>query len=422
MAGPRASRILARMMTRACRLLILLSATGTAVTAQDWPQWRGPARDGRVRGLTLPAEWPAALRPAWKATVGGGHASPVVAGGAVFAFGRVGEDEVLSSFDLATGKLRWKQSYVAPYTMNPAAFAHGKGPKATPVVADGRVYTFGIGGVLSAFDAASGRVLWRKDRWADRPAGSPLYGVAMSPAVEKGLLIVHVGTHGDGALLALDAVTGAERWSLKGDGPAYASPVVASIGGVAQVVTLTQSRLVGVDLGSGALLWSQPFTTPWDQNAVTPVVQGDLVILSGLDHGVSALRITRAGNAWKTEMAWEASQVALYMSSPVLDGDRLFGFSHRNKGQFFALDARTGKVLWTSPGRQGDNAALVDVGPVLLALTTGSELLVLRKDAADFAPVRTYGVADNPTWAHPAPTTDGILVRDAETLALLRWR
>jgi len=395
----------------------VLAVMAGALSGQDWPQWRGPARDGRAKGLTVPAEWPTALRLAWKASVGSGHASPVASGGAAFAFGRVGEDEVLSSFDLATGRLRWKQAYPAPYTVNSAAQGHGKGPKSTPTVAGGRVYTFGIGGVLSCFDSASGRLLWRADH-----RGSPSFGVALSPTVEQGLLIVHMGGEGEGVVKALDAATGAERWSLKGDGPAYASPVVATLAGTAQLVTFTKSRLVGVDLAKGTLLWSQPFTTDYDQNAVTPVVYGDVVIFSGIDRGVRAVRITRSGGTLKADNAWEATDVSLYLSSPILDGDRLFGFSHRQKGQLFALDARTGKVLWTSPGRQAESAALVDVGSALLALTTGSELLVLRKDAAGFAPLRTYDVADTPTWAHPAPTAEGLLVRDAETLALWRWR
>jgi outer membrane protein assembly factor BamB len=409
---------------RALPAAAALALAAGGLLAQDWPQWRGPARDGRARGLAVPTEWPASLRQAWKASVGAGHASPVVVGGSVFAFGRVGEDEVLSSFELATGKPRWKQSYPAPYSLNSAAAGHGKGPKATPTVAGGRVYTFGIGGVLSAFDAASGRLAWRQDYRETYTVNSPLYGVASSPAVEQGVVIVHVGAHDNGALKALDAATGAERWSLKGDGPAYVSPLVATLAGTPQVVTISQSRILGVDFGSGAVLWSQPFTTSYDQNSVTPAVAaaGDTVIVSGLDQGVRALRISKAGSAFKADSAWQAADVSLYMSSPVLDGDRLFGFSHRQKGPLFALDARSGKVLWTSPGRQGENAALVDVGSALLVLTTNSELLVLRKDAAAFTPLRTYQVADSPTWAHPAPTAEGLLVRDAESLALWRWK
>ena len=398
--------------------LALLLATSSAL-AQDWPQWRGPARDGRVPG-TLALSWPKALKPGWKVPVGIGYASPVVAGQRVFTFARNGENEVAASLDLATGKPIWTQSYPAPYNMNPAARSHGKGPKSTPVVQDGRLFTLGISGILSAFDAQTGRPIWRKDFTEQFRSGAPVFGAAMSPAVADGLLLAHVGGDGDGALTAFDAATGTVRWAWKGDGPAYASPVVADIGGVRQVVTQTQKQLVGLSLAKGDLLWSLPFTTPYEQNSVTPVVSGDIVIYSGLDQGLSALRVVRKGNGWATEPAWKTSDVSLYMSSPVLDGGRLYGFSHRNKGQYFAVDAATGKALWLGEGRQGDNAAVLVGRDVLLILTTQGELVVAKKDAPAFAPIATYTVADSATWAHPALAGATLLVKDAETLA--QWR
>ena len=207
----------------------------------------------------------------------------------------------MQALDLATGKRAWRASYPAPYTMNSAATGHGKGPKSTPAVAGGRVFTFGISGILSAFDAATGRLAWRKDTGAEFGQGSPLYGVALSPVVDGGSVIVHVGGPGKGALTAFDAATGAVRWAWKGDGPAYASPVVATIGGVRQVVTFSESFLVGVSADRGELLWKIPFTTPWVQNAVTPVVDGDRVVYSGLDHPFRAIRVVRGASGWTTE-------------------------------------------------------------------------------------------------------------------------
>ena len=146
--------------------IVALAVLAASAGAGDWPQWRGSARDGRA-SLAPRASFPEALRPAWKVAVGEGHASPVVVGDRVYVFSREGEDEVVQALDLATGKRAWRASYPAPYTMNPAATGHGKGPKSTPVVAGGRVFTFGIGGVLSSFDAASGRLAWRKDFGAE---------------------------------------------------------------------------------------------------------------------------------------------------------------------------------------------------------------------------------------------------------------
>jgi outer membrane protein assembly factor BamB len=397
--------------------LVLLAASAGAA---DWPQWRGAARDGRA-SLAPRATLPEALAPAWKVAVGEGHASPVVVGDRVYVFGREGEEEVVQALDLATGKRAWRTSYPAPYTMNSAATNHGKGPKSTPAVADGRVFTFGIGGVLSAFDATTGRLAWQKEPGSEHGQGSPLYGVGLSPVVDGGSVIVHVGGPGNGALTSFDAATGAVRWAWRGDGPAYASPVVATIGGVRQVVTFSESFLVGVSADRGELLWKIPFTTPWVQNAVTPVVDGDRVVYSGLDHPVRAIRVVRGASGWTTQPLWDNPDVAAYMSTPVLEGGRLYGLSHRRKGQLFCLDAATGKVVWLSEGRLGDNAALVAGGGMVFALTTEADLLVVPQKGDAFAPSRRYRVASSPTWAHPVVTGEGVLVKDRDSLAFLRF-
>jgi outer membrane protein assembly factor BamB len=198
--------------------------------------------------------------------------------------------------------------------------------------------------------------------------------------------------------------------------------VVAEIAGTRQVITLTESLLVGVAADSGRLLWKVPFTTEYTQNAVTPVVQGNVVIVSGLDHPVRALRVVAAkGGGWTAETVWENPDVALYMSSPVLVAGRLYGFSHKKKGQFFCLDAATGKTLWLSEGRQGDNASLVAAGGAILALVTDGELIVFEAGGAAFKVLRRYTVAETPTWAHLAVVGDGILVKDAGSLAYLRF-
>jgi outer membrane protein assembly factor BamB len=391
---------------------------GAALGTGDWPQWRGPARDGRS-ALPGVARWPKTLTRGWKATVGLGHASPVVEGDRVFVFAREGQDEVASAFDLASGRRLWRQAYPAPYTMNQAAVSHGPGPKATPAIAGGRLYTFGISGIASCFDAATGAVVWQRT-FKEHRAGSPDYGVAVSPVVQDGRLVLGVGGPGDGSLQSLDPATGATRWAWKGDGPGYASPIVAELEGVRQLVVETQGQLAGVDAASGAPLWTVPLKTPWDQNAVTAVVADGLVVYSGLDQGVHAVRPRRQGARWTAEEAWKNDEVSLYMSSPVLDGTRLFAFSHRKKGEFVCLDVASGRLLWRSEGRQGENAALVAVGRDLIALKDDAELLVLKMDAPGFAPVATYTVADGATWAHPVPTARGVLVKDVDSLALLR--
>jgi outer membrane protein assembly factor BamB len=403
-------------MSRGAAWAVLAGCVALAAAAQDWPQWRGPQRDG-LTTLAPRASWPATLKKDWRVEVGEGHSSPVVQDGNVYQFARKGGQEVVTALDLQTGRTLWAQAYEAPYQMNSAATSHGPGPKSTPVLAEGRLYTFGISGILSCFEAATGRLLWRKHFGAFHARTSPLYGAAMSPAADQGLLFVHVGGHDDGALTAFDAATGVVRWSFKGDGPGYASPVVADLDGVRQVITQTQTRLLGVSAAKGEPLWQVPFTTEYDQNAVTPLLlPGGLVVFSGLDRPVVALRPRKAGAGWTMETAWQNADVPLYMSSPVLAGDRIYGFTHRRKGQLFALDARTGQTLWLSEGRQGENGALVAGGGHLFLLTSEAQLVVLKADAPSYAPLRTYTVAESASWAHPVVQDGRILVKDADSL------
>ena len=399
-------------------LVIALALLRVAVpVAQDWNQWRGPSRSGVTAAFPAPAAWPDKPRKVWESTVGTGHSSPVVSGPRAFVLSRIGDEEVVTAFDHQTGKQAWQQRYRAPYQVNPAAEGHGKGPKSTPVVDGGQLFTLGISGTLSAFDAAAGKLLWRKTFEREFDATSPDFGVAMSPLVDGGSVFVHVGGNKTGALMALDGATGTIKWQWKGDGPAYASPVIGSFGNSRQVITQSRSRLVGLAAATGALLWSVPFTTAYDQNIVTPIVSGDLVLYSGIDQPLAALRIREAGGKWIAEQAWHADSVPMYMSSAVLSGGSVFGLTHRNKGQFFALDPRSGKVLWTTRGREAENAALIAAGDLLMATTTEGELVIARSDAVKFDVIKRYTVAETPIWAYPVPAGRGVLIKDAEKVA-----
>lgn len=396
----------------------LLVALAAAASAQQWPQWRGPARDGRST-LTLPAAFRSAPGTVWKAEVGAGHASPVVDGARVYVFTRRGERETLAALDLASGKEIWAEGEEVPYQMNPSARGHGKGPKSTPLLHEGRIYTLGITGILSARDAATGRLVWRAGFEKEFPSTAPTFGTAMSPVVEGRLLIAHVGTDERGALRAFDPATGAVKWSWTEDGPGYASPVAYTAGGSRHLVTQSSGHIIAVDANSGRTLWTMPFETPYVQNIVTPLVYEDLVVLSGLEQSTFALRTVKRGAGWTTQRVWENRAVPMYMSSPVLVGERLFGHTHRNRGQFFALDAGSGKTIWTSPPRQGETAAIVAAGDRVLFLTDQAELIVVDAAAAGFEPLARMEVASTPTWAHPVPLGSRLLVKDEQHLALL---
>ena len=399
-------------------LLFVLSQCQMPVTAQDWPQWRGPNRDGNITSFAEPKAWPDQLKQKWQITVGIGYSSPVLVKQRIYLLTRQGEQEVVSCSDFETGKQIWRDTYSAAYTMNAAATRHGKGPKSTPVFSAGKLCTLGISGILSCYDAENGKLRWRREFASQYSGTSPLYGTATSPIVERGLLITHVGGHDSGALTAFDLETGKTVWSWNGDGPSYASPIIVDLGGTRQIVAQSQKYLIGVAVADGKLLWSIPFTTAWEQNIVTPVVFKQILIFSGLDKGVMAIKLGQSGGKWTADKVWENSESSFYMSTPVLNGNLLLGMSHKNRGRFVALDAGTGKTLWATNGREGDNAAVLTSGDKLLLLTSDAELIVAKASSTGFEPLRRYTVAKSPTWAHPVLAGKHILVKDAETLAL----
>jgi outer membrane protein assembly factor BamB len=403
---------------RFCLALLLAAHVSFA---QDWPQWRGPNRDGVVSSFAAPKVWPEKLKTTWKVPIGIGHSSPIVVGNRVYIFSRQEESEVATCLDLETGKVLWRDAYPTPYMMNPAALSHGKGPKSTPVLSDNKLYTFGISGILSCYGAATGKLIWRKEFSKQFKATSPLYGAASSPLVHNGLVIVHVGGNDSGALMAFDAQTGEVKWSWKEDGPGYASPIVFGRGATAQIVTQSQKSIAGFSAATGAELWRIPFETEYVQNIITPVVYKETLIFSGLDKGTIAIRVARLASKWQPVKVWQNPEVSMYMSSPVVNGDYLFGLSHKRKGQFFCLDARTGKTMWTSNGREGDNAAIVAAGQFLFLLTDAAELLVAKSNPKQLEVIKKYQVAESPTWAHPVVTANGILIKDKTTIALLSF-
>lgn len=388
-------------------------AVFAAAVSADWPQWRGPARDGVAVTFSAPASWPAQLTKRWQATVGLGHASPVVVGNRVIVHTRQGDREVVAAYDLATGKPLWHNGVDAPYTMNQAAIGHGPGPKSTPAVADGRVFTLGISGIFSAHDLATGKLLWRKPA----PPAPPEFGTATSPIVDGSSVVAFLGGSGGGALTSMDVATGAIKWRWAGDGPGYTSPVLVTLGGTRQMITQSQNRLIGIAAADGQLLWEVPLKTPYEQNSVTPLVLNELVISAGLENPTTAYRIVPGSNkGWSVTPVWRNDQVTMYMSSPAANTSTIFGLSNKNRGQFFALDAASGKTLWLGKGRTAENASIVRAGNYLLLATTDGELIVSRASATAFEEVKRYTLAESAMWAHPAFAGRTIVAKDVDQL------
>ena len=390
--------------------LILAATTAAGQTAaQDYPQWRGKSRDGSASAFIAPQTWPDSLTRRWRVDVGEGYATPLVIGDTVYVFARRDGNEVLLAIDAATGSERWHSSYPLPYTPSGPTVAHGSGPKATPLFHEGKLFTLGISGVLSAIDAKTGKRLWQ----TAAPAEVPFYSAASSPVGATGIVIVHPGNYEP--LTAFDTSTGAIKWRA-GAGGVFMSPLIVTLGGVVQVVSVTQQDVIGVSPDNGAVLWKHTWAGG-GMGGTMPIVYGD-TILVGAGNGLMAFRPSQKDGTWVTETLWQTSDVTFYLSNPVVVGDILFGLSQRDRGQYFAIDAKTGKVLWLGPPRQATNTAVVKADGLLFLLNDNAELIVARASQVALEPLKRYTVAESATWAQPTLSGKRIFVKDVSSLTL----
>jgi outer membrane protein assembly factor BamB len=394
------------MVVAAAGALILLVAS--QAMAQDWPQWRGPDRNGKIADFKAPATWPKMLAQKWKVTVGSGDSSPVLVGDKVYVFARQGEDEVTWCLNAADGKEVWHVKEPVPAITGASARQHS-GPRATPAVADGKIITLGVTGILACLNTADHSLVWRKEDFK----GTPKFYTSSSPLAADGLAIAQLGPEGTGVIAAFDLAGGAEKWKCPNEGAAYASPVLMTVGGVKQVVTLTDKNLIGLALADGKLLWQTPFAAGY--NAATPVVDGSTVIVSGVGRGTKAFQIDKKGDAFEAKDLW-SSTLGVQFCTPLLKEGFVYGIT--DKGNLFCLDAKNGETVWTDSAKVGNFGALLDATSAVLALPNTGEMLVIKPGEKQYTELARYKVADSQTYACPIVSGNRIFVKDQESLIL----
>jgi outer membrane protein assembly factor BamB len=307
-----------------------------SVFSQDWNQWRGANRNGVVSGFTPPKKWDSPIQK-WKTTVGTGDATPALVGNKLYVFTRQDNDEVISCLNVEDGKIIWSSKYPAS-SVTGAAASH-PGPRSSPAFANGKVVTLGVGGLLVCYDANSGKELWKKEEF---PKVVPQFFTAMSPLVDENLCIVHVGGKGKGAVIAYELESGNQKWRWDGDGPAYSSPVVATISGTKQVIVLTEKNLIGLKFSDGKLLW-QSTATPVGRscNAPSPVVSDNTIIFTGQGKGMFAVKIEKSGEEFAVKELWSNPDIGCEFNTPILKGEYLYGISSR--GNLFCAEVKLEK-------------------------------------------------------------------------------
>jgi outer membrane protein assembly factor BamB len=325
------------MATTAAMLTITL-VLGAAHGAENWLQWRGPDRNGIVSTpLFNPATIEAGPKTRWTAEVGKGYSAVAVAGPYVYTMGNIDEQDIIYCLREDDGKEVWRHTY-------PCKGASYPGPRATPCYIDGQVpmlFTISREGHIFALNAETGDIIWQRNAVDEFGAGIPRWGIAGSPVVEDGVLLLNVASYG----VALDAKTGKTLWKSPAAIGGYSTPVVAMIGGVKTVVVFGEMDVFGVDFKTGQKRFSHPWETKYHINAADPVVKGNRVFISsGYDRGCALLDVSRK----KPTVIWENKALKNHFSTSILQGDYLYGVDgNTGRGKLACINMTTGKTAWT---------------------------------------------------------------------------
>jgi outer membrane protein assembly factor BamB len=399
-----------RTMIRNALAAIALSASVTIQALEDWPQWRGPHRDGLSAEKNLLKSWPQDGPPlAWR--VGGageGYSSFAVAGGRIFTLGARGDREYVVAFDAVSGKRLWEVAHGSRFKND-----RGDGPRSTPTVDGARLYVFGASGDLTSLDAASGTIAWTVNVIRDFGGQNIQWGFSESPLVSGDRIIVSPGGNGSG-IVAVNKANGKLLWKSEGDTAGYSSAVLHEVGGVRQAIVFTGQRALGLDIDNGRVLWSYNRVSNRVANIATPIARGNHVFLSS-DYGTGAalLELTPSAGAIAAREVYFTRDMRNHHASSVLIGDYLYGFS---SAILTAMKFDTGEVAWRDRS----------VGKGSLVFADDRLYLFSERGVAALAEATPTGYREHgrfsletgslPTWTHPVVSNGKLFLRDQDTV------
>jgi outer membrane protein assembly factor BamB len=391
--------------------LLLGSASSIAWSApEQWPQWRGPARDGVSTETGLLQEWPAAGPPlAWQAGgAGEGYSSLAVADGRLYTLGARQRSEYVMAFDATSGEKLWEVAHGARFNND-----QGDGPRSTPTIDDGRVYVFGSSGDLTVLDAATGEVFWAQNLLERFGGRNIQWGLSESPLVLSDRILVAPGGP-DAAIVALDKSDGSLIWSSQDDEPGYASALLHPVGDVRQAIWFTGSRALGIDVSDGRLLWSYSRVANRTANIATPIARGNRVFLSS-DYGTGAalLALTTNGDEVSASEVYFTRDMRNHHASSVLVGDHLYGFS---SSILTAMRFETGEVAWRD--RSVGKGSLVFADERLYLFSEDGVVGLAEANPQRYIEHGRFELqtGNAPTWSHPVVADGKLFLRDQETI------
>ena len=388
-------------------IILGLSAEIAAQAGGNWPQWRGPNRDGISTETGLLKQWPADGPPlVWKiAGAGTGYSSLAIANGRIYTMGLRGDREYVIAFDVATGKQAWATAHGGAYRDS-----RGDGPRGTPTVDGDTLYALGGNGDLSAMDARTGRIIWTMNV-LEKFGGSNLqWGISESPLVIGDKLLVNAGGP-NASVIALNKKDGSLIWKSQSDKAGYSSAMPVKINNTTQVVFFTDRRAVGLDPNSGKLLWEYQRASNDVANVATPVVRGNRIFLSS-DYGTGAGLVEVKADGTAAEVYF-TKEMRNHHSSSILIGDYLYGFS---SAMLTAMRFDNGEVAWRD--RSVGKGSLVFADGNLYAFSENGVVGLVEASPAGYKEKGRFRIQQGslPTWTHPVIAGGRLYLRDQDTI------